>query len=272
MIQKTISILGCGWLGLPLGKALLVAGCRVKGSVTQIGKLETIKQNGIEPYLVHFDPGPNTGLDNSFFETDILFVNIPPGRKQLDANNYISIVENIIDCVKRYKIPQVMFISSTSVYPDTGGKADEGSTLPPMKESGKTLLHCENLFQSEKSFGTVILRFGGLIGGDRHPGRFLAQKQQVNGGQSPVNLIHLDDCIGIVQTLIRNNIKNGTYNACMPKHPTKKEFYSKAAQKLSLPMPFFNENEKEGFKMVDSSKIVNETGYAFKYNDPLECI
>jgi UDP-glucose 6-dehydrogenase len=47
-----ISIVGCGWLGLPLGAKLVKNGHRVFGSTTSEEKIEEIKAAGIAPYLL----------------------------------------------------------------------------------------------------------------------------------------------------------------------------------------------------------------------------
>ncbi len=49
MQNQTVSILGCGWLGLPLAKALIKKGFIVKGSTTAEEHLEQLRTEGIEP-------------------------------------------------------------------------------------------------------------------------------------------------------------------------------------------------------------------------------
>ena len=53
--MKHISLLGCGWLGLPLAKALLTNDFYVKGSTTSEEKLSTLKSFGIDPFLIALD-------------------------------------------------------------------------------------------------------------------------------------------------------------------------------------------------------------------------
>lgn len=43
----SVSVLGCGWLGLPLAKALCVEGYRVKGSTTDLQKIPVLQKAGI---------------------------------------------------------------------------------------------------------------------------------------------------------------------------------------------------------------------------------
>ena len=65
MQKETITILGCGWLGLPLAKALVKAGYSVKGSTTREENLETLREAGLEPFLVELDPEVNGEVADS---------------------------------------------------------------------------------------------------------------------------------------------------------------------------------------------------------------
>jgi UDP-N-acetyl-D-mannosaminuronate dehydrogenase len=56
-----ISILGCGWLGLPLAKALLENGFSVNGSTTSVEKLSVLENLGIQPYLIALSPTLSKG-------------------------------------------------------------------------------------------------------------------------------------------------------------------------------------------------------------------
>jgi hypothetical protein len=61
---------------------------------------------------------------------------------------------------------------------------------------------------------------------------------------------------------------NKVFNGAAPTHPTKMEFYDLASQKLYDKRAKFIE-EKGEFKIVDSSKIINE-GYQFKHPNLME--
>ena len=60
-----------------------------------------------------------------------------------------------------------------------------------------------------------ILRFGGLAGGDRKAGRFLAGRKDVKNGAAPVNMIHRDDCIGIIHRIIENPLWGRVWNCLL---------------------------------------------------------
>ena len=163
----------------------------------------------------------------------------------------------------------VIFISSTSVYGSSNEEVDEETELNPDRDSGKALVLTEGLLRAELSFSTTILRFGGLIGPGRQPGKFLSGRKNVSGGNSKVNLIHLDDCIEIIVQIIQKNIWREIFNSCADKHPTRKELYTKAAEELKIEPPEFSDDEEE-YKIVSSEKLKNVLNYEFKYPDPLK--
>src|SRR5574343_621841 len=67
-------------------------------------------------------------------------------------------------------------VSSPSVYSDSFPIVEitEETTPNPDTESGKQLVIAETLLQSNQNFKTTVIRFGGLLGEDRHPVKFLA--------------------------------------------------------------------------------------------------
>ncbi|MFB6305982.1 MAG: SDR family NAD(P)-dependent oxidoreductase, partial [Flavobacteriales bacterium] len=73
-------------------------------------------------------------------------------------------------------------MSSTSVYPALNRTIRENDAKAPEKESGKALLNAEQLLNQETQWQTTVLRFCGLIGHNRHPGRFLTGKKSLSNG------------------------------------------------------------------------------------------
>ncbi|NIX15538.1 MAG: SDR family NAD(P)-dependent oxidoreductase, partial [Candidatus Dadabacteria bacterium] len=80
--MKTISILGCGWLGLPLGLFLREKAFKIKGSTATPGKLSELKAKGIEPFYISLSPEINADFDPEFLNSDILIINFPPKRRE----------------------------------------------------------------------------------------------------------------------------------------------------------------------------------------------
>jgi ketopantoate reductase len=61
--MSTIGILGCGWLGVPLGKHLQQLDYTVKGSRTSESGVVELQKKGIEGYRVVLEEDQALGLD-----------------------------------------------------------------------------------------------------------------------------------------------------------------------------------------------------------------
>jgi len=268
MKEGIVSILGCGWLGVPLGKYLLGHKLSVKGSVTSPEKFNLLRTNGILPYQIVLTESDVKVDDPSFFETDVLIISIPPRRVEDIERIFPAQIAQVIPIILKAEIRKVIFISSTSVYPDEMCTVSESDVISPEKASGKALVQAENLLRNQSDFQTTIIRFGGLIGADRNPARFLQRSDRIVAN-TPVNLIHQDDCIGIISAILEKNLWGETLNACCPKHPLKKDFYVKAAQISALPEPLIS-GQAEAYKIVDSSKLERLLKYEFKYLSPMD--
>lgn len=266
--KKSISILGCGWLGVPLAKHFLTKDFSVKGSVTSSEKFEMLSAAGILPYRIVISDTEVIMDDPDFFRCEVLIISVPPRRIEGIEQVFPSQIRRLIPFIQYSGIQKVIFISSTSVYPEQNQLAREVDLLVPDKASGQALVEAENLLKEQSEFKTTIVRFGGLIGADRNPARFLLKSSQPITN-SPVNLIHLDDCIGIISAIVEQDLWNETLNASCPEHPMKKVFYEKAASQSGLPAPLISE-ELAGFKTVDSSKLIRLLNYKFIYPSPMD--
>jgi len=263
MIQ--ISILGCGWLGLPLAKTLLNNDFSVKGSTTSVEKLSIMKNSGIQGFQIELSETEIQGKVDVFLENSkILIIDIPPKLRGNSKEDFVSKIKNVIPFIEKSSIEKVLFISSTSVYGEDNLMVTEETKLNPDTESGKQLVKSEQLLQSNLNFKTTVLRFGGLIGEDRHPIKFLAGRKNIENPNAPINLIHQEDCIGIILEILELDSWNETFNAVTPFHPSRKEYYTQKAIELNLDLPeFYTENSTFG-KTISSDKIETVLGHTFK--------
>lgn len=259
--MQSVSILGAGWLGKPLGAQLNLAGYTVKGSTTSSGRLEELSTLGIDPFLINCTQVVTDA--GTFFNSDVIVISIPPRSKQTSGEYFLSILENAIASIRKGTVRKIVFISSTSVYPDCNGVVTENDA-----DRSTLLMQAENLFLRNDDLDVAIVRFGGLVGPGRHPGRFLSGKNAA-GGSSPVNIIHLDDCIGIIRTIIETSQWNNIFNACADEHPTRREFYTLACEQLGVPLPVFSD-AVQPFKIVSSDKLRNTLSYSFQFPDPMK--
>ena len=265
------SILGCGWLGHSLGKHLVKKGHLVKGSTTTEEKLYELEKSGINPYRVVLNPEYSGEKD--FLNSDLVVINIPPPKGSGEIESFMaSQLDSVLSIMRNFSVGHVIFVSSTSVFPALNREVYETDAREPEREAGRALLKAERMIMDDSSFASTIIRFGGLFGYDRIPGRFLAGKKGLKNGEAPVNLIHRDDCIEIISRIIQQDVWREVFNACADMHPTRKEFYTRAAENAGLPLPEFDESAGLTYKIVNSDKLKSTINYQFHYPDPMEAI
>ena len=262
--MQKISILGCGWLGIPLAEALIKNGFSVSGSTTSIEKISFLNNLGVEPFLLSIEGNTIKGDVLSFLkESSVLIINIPPKLRGNLADNFVEKIAVLIPFIEKSNVEKVLFVSSTSVYGDSNKTVFE-TTIPFSDgENGKQLLASEKLLQENKNFKTTVIRFGGLIGKERHPVTFLAGRNNLENPNAPINLIHQDDCIGIILKILKSNFWNETLNAVAPFHPTREEYYTKKAKKFNLEPPIFTHSKPSIGKTIASDLLENVLKYHF---------
>ena len=259
-----ISILGCGWLGLPLAKALTENGFLVNGSTTSSEKITGLEQAGITPFLIEIGENSINGdVDQFLDQSQVLIINIPPKLRGNSTENFVSKIQNILPFIEKSGIKKVLFVSSTSVFSDECEFVTEDTIPNPDTESGKQLLECEKLLQNNSNFETTILRFGGLIGEDRHPILFLAGRTNIENPEAPINLIHQEDCIGIILKIIDSNFWSETFNAVAPFHPSREAYYTQKAKEYDLELPIFAASKPSIGKTILSDKLEKVLNYQF---------
>lgn len=258
-----ISILGCGWLGTAFGEHMHNGKAIVFGSTTSHAKRDALQSVGIQPVIMCFAPEFKGDDQGDFFNADVIVISLPPQRKSGRSDFFLEQMNAVIKQIKTGAVRKILFISSTSVYPSPNTIVTEEDADPDAY-----LVTAENLFR-ENFNHTTVLRFGGLIGPDRHPGRFFAGKMDVAGGDCPVNLIHQQDCVRIMDLIIQQEVWGEVFNACATFHPTKKAFYTAMSGRLNLPLPVFRDDDPAPFKIVSSQKLKQHLNYTFKYDDPM---
>lgn len=272
-----ISIIGCGWLGFPLAQRLLNEGHTVKGSTTSEDKYQILKKNGIEPYLLSIPDTIDAPENSGIWESDLLILNIPPGRGQSDVDKtYPEKIGAVRDQIEKSDgsatIKRIIFASSTSVYPPEEGIFGEEDTKDSSasRPSGTAILKAEKMLLDSSKFDTVILRFGGLYGYNRHPIHYMKGRKNMSSPLKPVNLIHQDDCIKLIRQVVESDIKNEIFNAVSDGHPPRKTFYQSAARHYGVEPPSFDSSSDSCNRIISNKKIKEELGFTFIYPNPLD--
>lgn len=264
---KRVLILGCGWIGFPLAQSLIALGYEVYGTTTSSEKLYLFQENGIKPICIQVGT-EETEILNELRQIapDTLIISYPLGSRRMKGDEYKVHTRWIQENLNFSSLEQVILTSSTSVYPDGFGQVDETCAERP-DGAGLIQLNYEDELRTIFGNKLVILRLAGLIGPGRHPGRFLAGKINVPNPNAPVNLVHLDDVIGLLLLLVKQKYRNDLFNVCFPLHPKRKEYYTKMSLEIGLQAPVFGQQVTNQGKIVLSNKSC--ANLQFEYKNPI---
>jgi nucleoside-diphosphate-sugar epimerase len=245
-MENQICLIGCGWLGLPLAEQLSSLYKVVTTSRTA-EKCQLLNSKGIEAIEIKSDVWilPKHVTSSAW----VIFM-IPPSG----IEDYVAFTKNIL-----HQFPvttKIIFTSSIGVYEPSLEVIHEQSNVI----QNHPLVLVENYIQ--QTFAqTYLLRLAGLINAQRNPVKYLSGKENLNPNQV-VNLVHQEDVIAAIQTIILEQPPEQTFNICYPAHPTRKEYYVQQALKLNLPLPIFT-NQNEVGKQIDGQRI--ESASSFRY-------
>ena len=269
----TIAVLGCGWLGLPLARALVKAGHQVVGSTTSAEQVPLLVEAGIKPHVLRlgadFSASDEAMLQQLLRGANILILNVPP--RAAAAGTYPTLLRPVHRAVAVAGVRQVLFVSSTSVYPDAPRQMHETDALST-RDAASDVLRAEGHFVPRYGqWLSTVVRLGGLIGPGRAPGRFLAGRRDLPQGDAPVNLLHLTDAVGVLECIIESQAWGFTFNVCAADHPRRRDFYPEAARVLGLEPPTVAGNGGGG-KTIDSSLMRQKVPYPVRHDNLLEAL
>ena len=263
MLNK-IAIMGLGWLGLPLALELNKKGYKLSGSTTRSERLMELLDSGLSVRILELMQNSVKGNFKKFVtDIDVLIICIPPNSD----SDYLQKIQQITKHTSSNL--KVIYISSTSVYGNPDGVVKENSPTFPERSSGKWILSVEEALRAYYKSNLTILRMAGLFGPERHPGRFLSGKNELDRPKGKINLIHLNDCIQLIQLVIEQKRFGHVINGCADVHPDRQSFYQKAAHELSLPIPTFNDEQDKVGKEVSNQYSKDLLGMTYSVPNPL---
>lgn len=141
-------------------------------------------------------------------EPDQIVITLSPSEysEQGYRNSYLRVVENLVSKSAEMAVsPEVVFISSSSVYSENQGNwVDEDTEPKPQRYNGKVLLEAETTLTYSHLPSTCI-RFSGIYG----PGRYRLISSALNNSLKPAdarhwtNRIHADDCAAVIQHILQ---------------------------------------------------------------------
>jgi len=271
-------IVGCGYVGLPLGAELVRLGHEVSGLRRNPAAENELKAAGLRPLFGDVTrPETLAALPREF---DWVVNCVAAGG---DAENYRQVylqgTRHLIEWLAPNPPRKFVYTGSTSVYGQTDGSAvKESSPAEPSAETAKVLRETETVLlasAADRKFPAVILRIAGIYGPDRGHAfkQFLKNEARIEGdGSRVLNMIHRDDVIGCILAALKSGRPAEIYNAVDDEPVTQANFFQWLAATVGkYPPPAVPENPDENRKRGATSKRVSnrrlkmELGYRFKY-------
>lgn len=256
--MKTISILGSGWLGIPLAEELDKK-FDIKGSYRSKKTQQALEDSGIEYYLVDLE---NDDIDEDFFDCEILIINIPPGLRTHGSDFHLNQLKLVTEYLE--EDTHVIYCNSTAIYGLGENLTEEDANQSsPFYSFEKVFTELENPFTS--------LRLAGLVDHDRTIVNSLITKNIPVDHREPVNLVHRSDVINIISEVIEQDKWDEVFNVCAPEHSNKEEVYGQWALMLGLADDLqFVEKDKPLMKTISGEKLIKSLNYDFIYPDPVD--
>lgn len=275
-----VLIIGCGYVGLPLGAELVRQGHEVFGLRRSAAAEPEFNAAGVK--LLRADITRPAELSALPGEHDwvVHCVSSGGGGPEDYRALYLQGTRNVVEWLASAPPKKFVYTSSTGVYGQTDGSlVKESSPAEPVADTAKVLLETEQVLLEaarNRKFPAVILRVAGIYGPDRGYllKQFLNNEARIEGaGARLMNMIHCDDVVGTVIAALKSGRAGEIYNAVDDEPVTQLNYFQWLAGTLGKwPPPFAEEGaERAGHargqtnKKVSNRRLKMELGYQFKY-------
>ncbi|NQZ94266.1 MAG: NAD(P)H-binding protein [Moritella sp.] len=263
--QPKIAIIGAGWLGKPLARQLLSQDYSLTVSCSHTEKAVSLVAQGIPAVSATLSDEPQGDWASLLSNKDIAICLLPASRGNHASAPLAVQIEQLLTLLKKYQVGKLIFISSTSIY----HKTDQTLTETAPLNSTSTVYAAEQLIKQQQEIDCTIIRFAGLISADRNPTRSLSKKSSdghiFDAGGSPVNLIHQQDAVGVIEQVIKQQCWGEIFNACCDHHASRQDFYQQAAKQLGITMPSFTAENSKPHCIIANEKLKQRLNYQFSH-------
>lgn len=259
MAVPSVVILGLGWVGEPLAKALIARESFVTGTVRTSGQMLAWQHDFPLVDVVCWQSGEP--LPAAVQTNTTVIITLPPHKVGSDYQAQLGAL--VQQCADR-GIGQLIYLSSTSVYGRAQGVCTEETIPEPETPQAQALLAVEHVCLQAAIPHITVLRLAGLIGPKRYPGRFLSNKPLAGGGRC-VNLVHQSDVVALLVALVFQP-ESGVFNLVAPDHPSRAAFYQQACQLAGLALPQIMDMQDDG-RCVSGHKLEQVMHYRYQVAD-----
>jgi nucleoside-diphosphate-sugar epimerase len=274
-----VLILGCGYVGLPLGAELVKQGHSLFG--LRRSAADELQAAGITPLLADITRAESlAGLPRDF-DWVVNCVASGGGGAGEYRQLYLQGTRNLVEWLAATPLKKFVYTSSTGVYGQNDGEiVTEESPAEPETETANVLVETEKVLLAaarEKNFPAVILRVAGIYGPERGYllKQYLRGEARIEGrGERILNMIHRDDLIGVIIAALESGQTGQTYNAVDDEPVTQLNFFEWLAEALGKGLPPLAtadeaSTRRRGLtnKKVSNHNLKRELGYQFKHQN-----
>jgi len=222
-------IIGCGYVGSRVAERLQKQNLTVEVTTTSPERLEELQP--FHPQLLR----SKEDLHPLVAHADWILLSVAPKKGANYRTTYLDTAKAVLEGSPRGPL---VYISSTSVYGDYGGKVvTEETPVSPLTSEAEILVKTEELLLTYPE--TTILRLGEILG----PGRELEKRVlSLSGktlpgiGENLTNLSPIDLILEGVELVREENLR-GVYNLVSDLHVPRRELYEKITGEAGLPPP-----------------------------------
>lgn len=264
--NNKIAIIGAGWLGQPLALSLQQQQYDVTVSCTQAAKAQQLSSLGIHAVNAILTDKAEGDWQTLLQGKEVAICLLPPNHGNHGNSSYALQVSLLLQQLTHYNVNKLVFVSSTSVYRKDNALITEESVLNPTA----SVYEAEQVVLAAAQINTTVVRFAGLISQDRNPTRTLSRRSSdghcYNAAQTPVNLIHQQDCIAVIEQILAQDCWGEVFNACCDEHASRQAFYQQSAAILAIPTPMFNDADSKPHCLISNAKLKQRLAYEFSHN------
>jgi nucleoside-diphosphate-sugar epimerase len=274
------AILGCGYVGTRLARALCAeGGHRVRVCARNGARLEPLRAVGAEVYAMDAAKSRAFGPALYGLTSPIVVYSIPP-LPNLPAGEPLR---RAADAAAAVGASRFIYLSSTAVYGETpdGETVDEETPVALSDAEALTRISEESAVDMARISGlsTVVLRLSAIYG----PGRGVRERLKagsyklIDDGEHWFSRVHVDDIVGILRAATERAPAGAVYCVADDRPSTQKEYSDWLVARLGVAPPPSVPSLAPGARRrgvrnrkVANARLKRELDYAFRYPSYLE--
>ncbi|BDX08172.1 NAD-dependent epimerase/dehydratase family protein [Planctobacterium marinum] len=265
-----VAVIGAGWLGFSLCKALQKQGIEVVASKRDREQAEKLTFEGLDTFVYQL----GAKLPEALQACSHFVINIGAGRRGFEKQRFEQQMQELLRQCLAKADKRLLFISTTSVYGEANKTFTEDTLPEPISDSAKAHVAIEQFLKDNFPEQASILRLAGLIAEDRHPVYYLEGKKDITAAHKMVNLVHRDDAVAAILAVLDKQLWGEVFHLCATSHPTRRNYYTKAAEILELVPPMFLDNSDQPAtgKCIDPDATLQKLELTLQYSSPFDML